>query len=1074
MGDPLWFKDAVIYELHVKTFYDSDGDGIGDFRGLLEKMPYFEELGITAIWLLPFYPSPLKDDGYDIADYLSVNPTFGTLDDFRAVLADAHGRRIRVITELVLNHTSDQHPWFQRARRAAPGSAEREFYVWTDDPQKYREARIIFKDFETSNWTWDPVAKSYYWHRFYSHQPDLNFDDPAVHEAMFRAIDFWLEMGVDGVRLDAVPYLYEREGTNCENLPETHVFLRKLRAHIDAKFEDRMLLAEANQWPEDAAAYFGAGDECHMEFHFPLMPRLFMSVQMEDRFPIIDILEQTPAIPVTCQWAIFLRNHDELTLEMVTDEERDYMYRVYAQDPRARINLGIRRRLAPLLGNNRRKIELVNSLLFSLPGTPIIYYGDEIGMGDNFFLGDRNGVRTPMQWSPDRNAGFSRANPHQLYLPTIIDPEYHFESINVENQQRNPSSLFWWMRRLIAINRRSQAFTRGGIEFLHPHNHKVLSYFRQHEDEIVLVVANLSRFSQAVELDLGAFAGQRLTELFGRTEFPVIKPGLTTFTLGPHAFYWLALEPAKNSSGSSEVPANLSGADLRGPHRDRELEQVILPSYLPAQPWYPWTERGLRDVSILDEISVGDGRLLVLSLGFAEGFPEILVLPLVICAPQPAGSPLSHEANAIIARLDDGRILIDGYYDAGFRAELLRLVRDRGWVNGKSFRLLGHPRDGIDLAAPEPGASRAWSSFGPTFAANFSDKWFLKCFRHFEVGLQPDAEVLQHLVEKKHFEKTPRLAGSLELSGPHGTGTLAILTGFVPNGGTGWVYTTDAIGRFIERVLTARPSIDDPAAGEEAISGMYRERSILAGEAVAELHLALAEPSDDPTFHPDPFGTLYQRSLYQSMRGNLGRMLRRLRPGAMDLPPASRTLADEIVASRDQVLSRYGRLLARKIDAQKTRVHGDLSLFRLINTGKDWVFVDFEGGLDGSIGERSLKRSPLVDVAALLRSTEEAMHLSLTRQRAEDLALLRPWADRWLELLGRACVGGYRRRIQDSGIVPAGASDFDLLLDVFLLDDAVRDIAKTSELSPEAFLASGHSLLRLLRMPYIDEVTAVT
>ncbi len=1069
MGDPLWFKDAVIYELHVKTFYDSNGDGIGDFRGLLEKMPYFEELGITAIWLLPFYPSPLRDDGYDIADYLSVNPTFGTLEDFRAVLADAHGRGIRVITELVLNHTSDQHPWFQVARRAAPGSAERDFYVWSDDPKKYGDARIIFKDFETSNWTWDPVAKSYFWHRFYSHQPDLNFDHPAVHEAMFRVIDFWLDLGVDGVRLDAVPYLYERDGTNCENLPETHDFLRKLRAHIDTKFEDRMLLAEANQWPEDAAAYFGKGDECHMEFHFPLMPRLFMAVQMEDRFPIVDILEQTPPIPDTCQWAIFLRNHDELTLEMVTDEERDYMYRVYAQDPRARINLGIRRRLAPLLGNNRRKIELANSLLFSLPGTPIIYYGDEIGMGDNFFLGDRNGVRTPMQWSPDRNAGFSRANPHQLYLPTIIDPEYHFESINVENQQRNPSSLFWWMRRLIAVNRRSLAFTRGGIEFLQPHNHKVLAYFRRYESETVLVVANLSRFSQAVEVDLSVFAGQRLIELFGRTEFPVVKSAPTNFTLGPHAFYWLALEPAKHTTGSVEAPPALHTAEFRGPQRDRLLEEIILPAYLPTQPWFPWPGRGLRDVSIVDEIPVGNGHLLVLSLAFAEGLPETVVQPIVVSGMRSDGAPDGGNPQSTIARLDDGRILMDGYFDESFRAELMRIVRERGWVHGKSFRLLGHPGNALTAESGEPLASRVWNSFGATFAANFSDRWFLKCFRHFEPGQQPDAEVLQQLVEKIKFNKAPVFAGSLELTGPLGTGTLALLSRYVPNGGSGWVYTLDAIGRFFERVLTMRASIADAGAVEEAISGMYRERSILAGQAVAELHLALAKPTDDPAFQCEPFGTLYQRSLYQSMRGNLGRMLRRLRADTAGLPPESRRLADEIIASRDTLLARYARLLDRKIDAQKTRVHGDLSLFRMINTGKDWSFVDFEGGNEGSIGERTLKRSPLVDVATLLRSTEEAMQLSLTRQRAEDLAALQPWADRWLALLGHAFLSGYRRVARGADFIPGNSSDFALLLDVFLLDDAVRDVAKASESSPEAFTAASHSLFRLLQMPYADE-----
>ena len=510
--DPLWYQDAVVYQLHVRAFADGDGDGIGDFAGLTAKLDYLADLGVTALWLLPFYPSPLRDGGYDIADYVDVNPVYGDLAAFRRFLKEAHRRGLRVITELVINHTSDQHPWFQRARRAAPGTTARNFYVWSDTPERYREARIIFQDFETSNWSWDPVADAYYWHRFYHHQPDLNFEEPAVRRAVVEAMDFWLKMGVDGLRLDAVPYLFEAEGTNCENLPATHAFLKELRAHVDAHFAGRMLLAEANQWPDDAVAYFGEGDECHMAFHFPVMPRLYMALQQEDRFPVIDILEQTPAIPANCQWATFLRNHDELTLEMVTDEDRDAMVRVYAADPRARINLGIRRRLAPLLGNDRRRIELMNALLFSLPGTPVVYYGDEIGMGDNIFLGDRDGVRTPMQWSADRNGGFSRANPQRLFLPVISDPEYRFEAVNVEAQEGNSHSLLWWTRRLIALRRRHPAFSRGDVVFLKPANHRVLAFLRRQGEELILVAANLSRFVQHVELDLagaGAAAGPR-------------------------------------------------------------------------------------------------------------------------------------------------------------------------------------------------------------------------------------------------------------------------------------------------------------------------------------------------------------------------------------------------------------------------------------------------------------------------------------------------------------------------------------------------------------------------------------
>ncbi|HME61143.1 MAG TPA: maltose alpha-D-glucosyltransferase, partial [Candidatus Binatia bacterium] len=590
--EPLWYKDAVIYELHVRAFSDGNADGIGDFKGLTEKLDYLYDLGITALWLLPFYPSPLKDDGYDLASYTEIHPDYGTLKDFKIFLREAHRRGLRVITELVVNHTSDQHPWFQRARRAAPGSKERDFYVWSENQEPYKEARIIFKDFETSNWAWDPLAKAYYWHRFYSHQPDLNFANPSVRRAIFEAMDFWLDMGVDGLRLDAVPYLFERDGTSCENLPETHLFLKELRKHVDSKHRNRMLLAEANQWPEEAVSYFGAGDECHMAFHFPLMPRIFMSVHMEDRFPIVDILGQTPEIPANCQWTLFLRNHDELTLEMVTDEDRDYMYKVYATDPKARINLGIRRRLAPLVSNNRRKIELLNCLLFSLPGTPVVYYGDEIGMGDNFYLGDRNGVRTPMQWSADRNAGFSHANPQRLFLPIIIDPQHHYEAINVDAQQENLSSLLWWMKRLITLRKRFRAFGRGTTEFLYPANRRVLVFIRRLEDEIILTVANLSRFVQCAELDLSVFKGRVPVELFGQIEFPPIGDLPYFITLGPHGFYWFKLENATAAAPRALEEAPLATLEVNGPweqvlaHGAKSGLEKILPGYLQKCRWF--------------------------------------------------------------------------------------------------------------------------------------------------------------------------------------------------------------------------------------------------------------------------------------------------------------------------------------------------------------------------------------------------------------------------------------------------------------------------------------------------------
>jgi maltose alpha-D-glucosyltransferase/alpha-amylase len=539
--DPLWYKDAIIYQLHIKSYRDSNADGYGDFRGLTEKLDYVRQLGANTVWLLPFYPSPLKDDGYDIASYEEINSTYGTIDDFRALLDAAHERNIRVITELVINHTSDQHPWFQRARRAPKGSQERNWYVWSDDPNKYAEARIIFTDAERSNWSWDPEAQQFYWHRFFSHQPDLNFDNPEVLEAVLNVMRFWLRMGVDGLRLDAIPYLVEREGTNCENLPETHDVLRKLRCTIDAEFPNRILLAEANQWPSDVRAYFGNGDECHMAFHFPVMPRMYMALRREDRTPVVDIMRQTPEIPPDCQWAIFLRNHDELTLEMVTDEERDYMYREYARDPRMRINVGIRRRLAPLMEGGRRQIELMNALLMSMPGTPVMYYGDEIGMGDNIYLGDRNGVRTPMQWSADRNAGFSESDTAAIFSPLIVDPPYGYHTVNVAAQERVPTSLLRWMRRLIAVRQEYKAFGRGTWEAVDAANRRVLVFIRRYEDEIILCVNNLSRFAQFVELELRDFHGLVPLELWSKSPFPPIGELPYLLTLGPHNVLWFRI-----------------------------------------------------------------------------------------------------------------------------------------------------------------------------------------------------------------------------------------------------------------------------------------------------------------------------------------------------------------------------------------------------------------------------------------------------------------------------------------------------------------------------------------------------
>src|SRR4051812_722954 len=549
-ADPLWYKDAVIYQLHVKSYRDSNADGFGDFKGLIERLDYIQQLGVNCIWLLPFYPSPLRDDGYDIASYESINATYGTIEDFNALLTEAHRRDIRVITELVINHTSDQHPWFQRARQAPKGSPFRDWYVWSDDPNKYSDTRIIFTDTETSNWTWDPVAQQFFWHRFFGHQPDLNFDNPDVLQAVINVMKFWLRLGVDGLRLDAIPYLIERDGTNCENLPETHVVLKKLRAALDEDFEGRIFLAEANQWPPDVRPYFGDSDECHMAFHFPLMPRMYMALRKEDRTPIVDIMRQTPEIPEECQWAIFLRNHDELTLEMVTDEERDYMYNEYAKDKRMRINVGIRRRLAPLLEGGRRQIELMNALLMSMPGTPIIYYGDEIGMGDNIYLGDRNGVRTPMQWASDRNAGFSEADSAALFSPVIADPPHSYHTVNVAAQERVPTSLLRWMRRLINVRKEHKAFGRGTFEPINADNRRVLVFLRRYKGETILCVNNLSRYAQYVSLELAEFRYKVPVELWSNNAFPPIGDLPYLLTLGPHNFLWFKIASPEEAKAS--------------------------------------------------------------------------------------------------------------------------------------------------------------------------------------------------------------------------------------------------------------------------------------------------------------------------------------------------------------------------------------------------------------------------------------------------------------------------------------------------------------------------------------------
>ncbi len=1078
--DPLWYKDAIIYEAPVKSFCDSVADGNGDFRGLTSKLDYLHDLGITAVWILPFYPSPLKDDGYDIADYTSVHPQYGTLDDFKEFLREAHKRGIRVITELVINHTSDQHPWFQRARRAPKGSTERDFYVWSEKPEKFKEARIIFTDSETSNWAYDHVAKEYYWHRFYSHQPDLNYDNPAVWDAIFPLMDYWFEMGVDGMRLDAIPYLYEREGSSCENLPETHQFLKALRKYVDENHPGKMFLAEANQWPEDAVAYFGDGDECHTAFHFPLMPRMFMAIRTEDRFPIIDILDQTPAIPDSCQWCLFLRNHDELTLEMVTDEERDYMYRAYASDQQARINLGIRRRLAPLLGNNRRRIELMNGLLFALPGTPVLYYGDEIGMGDNIYLGDRNGVRTPMQWSSDRNAGFSRANPQKLYLPVITDPEYHYEAVNVEAQQNNPNSLLWWMKRAIDLRKRYKAFGRGTIEFLYPENPKILAFIRRYEEETILVVANLSRFQQHAELHLEAFQGLVPHELFGRGEFPLIGKDPYLMMLAPHGFTWYALEPQRPSTlGLTTMPTDFPELIvkgeleryLRGPSKN--TFEAILPKFLSQRRWFGGKNRQIREVKIAEvvPIPVGESAICLTSMDvhYLETDSEVYILPLKAVQGDDALRVLEQLPHAIVTKIKGAEpaVIYDAMWDPVFCSTLLEAMGQGASFQGINGKLVAV---GMPVLTQELQETPQYPSFSKSEQSNtsiiYGDRYIMKVFRRIENGVNPDLEIGRYLTEKRQFPHSPSLVGYLEFRRRQSEPiTLAMLQRFVPNQGTCWAYTLDSLGQYLEQALTTEghgnpsPEMtvsiselkeDLPQEVERTI-GPYVESVRLLGQRTAEMHIALSAETLEPGFNPEPFTSSYQRSIYQSMRSEASRIFQTLHKRVRKLPDGPRELATELLDTQSQVLARFQAVNATKMTGLRSRIHGDYHLGQVLFTGKDFVIIDFEGEPSRSLTDRRIKRSVLRDVAGMVRSFHYAAYNALlgrgtdqaggsTSIRTEDYSHLEAWCQYWYRWVAATFVQSYRLTAQDAKFLPEAEFEFKILLDAFILSKAVYEL----------------------------------
>ncbi|ACI97953.1 maltose alpha-D-glucosyltransferase [Rhodospirillum centenum] len=1078
-SDRFWYKDAVIYQTHVKAFHDADNDGIGDFAGLAQKLDYIQELGVTALWLLPFYPSPLKDDGYDIADYRDVNPRYGTLRDFRNFVRECHARGIRVITELVVNHTSDQHPWFQRARRAPKGHPHRNFYVWSDTDQKYQGTRIIFLDTEKSNWTWDEQAKAYFWHRFYSHQPDLNFDNPRVLREVMNVMRYWLDMGVDGLRLDAVPYLIEREGTNCENLPETHEILRRIRAEVDSHYGDRMLLAEANQWPEDVLPYFGnpevGGDECHMAFHFPLMPRIYMALAMEDRHPVTDIMRQTPEIPANAQWAVFLRNHDELTLEMVTDKERDYMWNFYATDRRARINLGIRRRLAPLMDNDRHKIELLNSLLFSMPGTPVIYYGDEIGMGDNVYLGDRDGVRTPMQWSPDRNGGFSRADPAGLYLPTIQDPVYGFQAVNVEAQARSSTSLLNWMRRLVAVRQQYRAFGRGSLRFLYPGNRKVLAYLREYEGEVVLCVANLSRAPQAVELDLRQHRTCVPVEMIGRSAFPPIGDLPYLLTLPGYGFYWFVLSSqAALPTWHEPVPEPLPDfvtLVLRDGWREvvtgrgiRDLETEALPAFVPKQRWFGAKDARVTGVRVTgtaelpDPTGGGESYLLTrIDVSHtASSEPVPYFLPLAMSWEEQAGTPGWPLFPFTVARTRRGARLgaaFDAMQSSRFALALVEAVRkglERPATRGSLLFLPTDRLDEVRFSVTEPPEVRTLGVEQSNTSVLLGDQIVLKIYRRLEPGSHPELEMARFLTERVPYANTPPLLGTIEHR-LEGDGTaLAVLTGFVRNQGNGWTFTLDYLTRELEdarlhltagRESGAVPPVLAEVEGENF--GMYLTLARTLGERTAQLHCALATTTGDPGFDPEPAGAADMEDWREAAMRQVEAGLHALRTARDGLPDEARAAADLLLGREEEVFERV-HALARPIDGlTKTRIHGDYHLGQVLRSATDWFIIDFEGEPTKTLAERRRKHSPLRDVAGMLRSFDYAAWgamFRLAEVHADAIDRLGPLAREWNQAARTAFLEGYDGAIGACSACPQDGSA-DRLRALFELEKAFYEIA---------------------------------
>ena len=1061
-----WYKDAVIYQLHIKAFFDANNDGVGDFPGLLQKLDYLQELGVTALWVLPFYPSPLRDDGYDIADYRSVNPRYGTLRDFRQFVRAAHERGLKVITELVINHTSDVHPWFQRARLARPGSTHRDYYVWSDTDQHYLGTRIIFLDTESSNWAWDPVAKAYYWHRFYSHQPDLNFDNPRVMREVLNALHFWLKMGVDGLRLDAIPYLVERDGTNNENLPETHEVLKRIRGEIEHHYEGRMLLAEANQWPEDVLPYFGDGDECNMAFHFPLMPRMYMALAQEDRHPMADILRQTPDIPDGCQWGIFLRNHDELTLEMVTDKERDYLWDFYASDRRMRINLGIRRRLAPLMDNDLRKIQLMNSLLLSMPGTPIIYYGDEIGMGDNIYLGDRDGVRTPMQWSPDRSGGFSRADPARLYLPVIMDPIYGYEAVNVEAQAREPASLLNWMRRMIQVRQAHRSFGRGRLRLLYPRNRKILAYLLEHEGEVILCVVNLSRSAQAVELDLSEFKEHVPVELLGQSPFPPIGDLSYLLTLPAYQFYWFVLaREAELPSWHLPIPEPLtdfitlvmrdSWSSLVAGQSTRDLTQDVVPAFIRQQRWFAAKAARIEGSAIAASAELAQpGKSFLLAeieVRLAGEPAQSYFMPLATSYDDQAlshGWPLLPYTLAQVRHGAKVGALYDAMSAPEFPLAAIEAMRagtslqsSAGEIRFWSTSALAPIELAPDAEIKPLGVEQSNSS------VRLGEQIIFKAYRRLAAGIQPELEIGRFLVEEAKFANTPPLLGGIERIAPDGQSTAyGSAFGFVRNQGDGWVYTTEYLDRRLGELRLQPPTEGEAEVGfsDDDAHGFYLTQARILGQRTAELHRAFAVRTKDAAFKAEPITLADLNAWGEAVQRQAEAAFGAVEQAVGGLEhEQDRAEADAFLARRAVCMERIGQLVAEPVEAAKTRLHGDYHLGQVLVVQNDFYILDFEGEPARPLGERRIKLSPLKDVAGMLRSFDYAAwsaYMRLIETDPSHEALVLRLTGQWREATEAAFLAAYRETIAGCPSYPASTDEAGRLLELFLLEKALYEI----------------------------------